>query len=380
MVESIIVGHIFHVKRGMLVKKKGKKILHILIVVILAIVLIVYGFVIYGNYQMSKIPGLSFEDCLNYTMKGNDNAIITVGIIKDGQATYTVYGKDTIVMPQVEHTYEIGSLTKTFTATLIKRAIIEGKINLDDTIDKHLEMPVGNTYPTIEQLLTHTSGYKSHYFELPMIGNFFGRRNDFYGITDDMLLKSLSKVSVTNETAKFNYSNFGYATLGLVLEAVYDRDYLALVNVFASEELGLENTHISDRQGDLKQYWDWNANDVYLSAGGLTSTISDMLDYAQLQLAGKDIFASCHDSLAVINSSTKAYSAMGINMDEIGAGWIIDRENDIIWHNGGTGDYNCYLGFCPKTETAVVILSNLAPNYRIPATVMGVKLLKQYLE
>lgn len=31
-------------------------------------------------------------------------------------------------------------------------------------------------------------------------------------------------------------------------------------------------------------------------------------------------------------------------MDEVGAGWILDRENDIIWRNGGTGDYNCYFG------------------------------------
>jgi len=364
----------------MLVKKSRKKILNIIIVVILVVVLMVGGFAAYGNYQMSKIPGLSFKDCLNYTLKGNDNAVITVGIIKDGQATYTVYGKDGVEIPQAEHTYEIGSLTKTFTAALIEKAIIEEKINLDDTIDKYLDMPVGNTYPTIEQLLTHTSGYKAYYFELPMIGNFFGRRNDFCGITDDMLLEKLSKVSVANKIQKFNYSNFGYATLGLILEGVYGKDYTTLVNVFTSDELGLENTHISDKQGDLKKYWDWNAGDAYLSAGGLTSTISDMLDYAQLQLSGEGIFASCHDSLAVINASTNAHKTMDINMDEIGAGWIIDRDNDIIWHNGGTGDYNCYLGFSPKTETAVVILSNLAPNYRIPATVMGVKLMKQYLE
>jgi CubicO group peptidase (beta-lactamase class C family) len=66
---------------------------------------------------------------------------------------------------------------------------------------------------------------------------------------------------------------------------------------------------------------------------------------------------------------------MGINMDEIGAGWIIDRENDIIWHNGGTGDYNSYIGFDKENQIGVVILSNLPPNYRIPATIMGIKML-----
>ena len=66
---------------------------------------------------------------------------------------------------------------------------------------------------------------------------------------------------------------------------------------------------------------------------------------------------------------------MGINMDEIGMSWMIDRVNGIIWHNGGTGHYNSYLGFNPETGTAVVVLSNLAPDYRIPATVLGTKLL-----
>ena len=63
-------------------------------------------------------------------------------------------------------------------------------------------------------------------------------------------------------------------------------------------------------------------------------------------------------------------------MDEIGMAWIIDNENDFIWHNGGTGHYNSYLGFCPETGTAVVVLSNLSPNDRIPATVLGIKQLQ----
>ena len=69
------------------------------------------------------------------------------------------------------------------------------------------------------------------------------------------------------------------------------------------------------------------------------------------------------------------YKTMGIHMDEIEMSWIIDSKNNIIWHNGGTGNYNSYLGFNPETGTAVVVLSNLAPNYRVPATVLGVKLL-----
>ena len=85
----------------------------------------------------------------------------------------------------------------------------------------------------------------------------------------------------------------------------------------------------------------------------------------------------CHESLKRINASTDSYLMMGIHMDEIGMAWTIDNENGFIWHNGGTGHDNSYLGFCPETNTAVVVLSNLPPDYRIPATVLGIKRLQK---
>lgn len=136
---------------------------------------------------MSKIPKLSFQEILEYTTKDNADAVITVGIVKDGQISYKVYGKNGKELPAELHTYEIGSLTKIFTATLISKAIQEEKINIDCTIDNYLSLPEGNTYPTIEELLTHTSGYKGYYLESPMVSNFFNGRNDFYGVTKEMV-------------------------------------------------------------------------------------------------------------------------------------------------------------------------------------------------
>ncbi len=178
----------------------------------------------------------------------------------------------------------------------------------------------------------------------------------------------------------FVYSNYGYAILGLVLEAVYETEYTNLLNDFAQNELGLTVTQISDKSGDLGNYWDWKDNDAYLSAGAITSNISDMLLYAQMQLEDNLYFSDCHNSLKTIHASTEMYKTMGINMDEIGMAWIIDSENNIVWHNGGTGNYNSYLGFHTETGTAVVVLSNLAPNYRIPATVLGIKLLQNLMK
>lgn len=358
-------------------KSKKKKAFFIISAIILVVALSVGSYAIYGNYQMSKIPGLSFNDALNYTLESNSDAVITVGIIQNDKVSYNVYGKDGTELLPEEHVYEIGSLTKTFTAAIVEKGIEEGKINLDDSIDMYLDLPEGNNYPTIRQLLTHTSGYKAYYFESPMVSNFFNRRNDFCGISDDMMLNQLSKLSVSDEDHAFNYSNFGYATLGLILESVYREEYTTLMNRFVQDELGLHNTKISDGSGDLGNYWDWHQGDAYLCTGSITSNITDMMAYAQMQLSDEESFAVCHEPLAVINASTDSHMKIGIFMDEIGMSWIIDNENGIVWHNGGTGDYNCYLGFDSKARTAVVILSNLSPNYRIPATALGVKLIQE---
>ena len=192
-----------------------------------------------------------------------------------------------------------------------------------------------------------------------------------------MVLNKVGSLNMDKKSYGFTYSNFGYAVLGLVLEAVYNTDYTSLVNSFIKNELGLKNTKISDKSGDLGNYWDWDSNNPYLSAGAVTSNISDMLLYAQMQLDNNPYFSECHKSLKTINATTEDYKAMGINLDEIGMSWIIDNQNGIIWHNGGTGDYNSYLGFNLETGTAVAVLSNLAPNYRISATVLGVKLLTE---
>ncbi|MDO5446143.1 MAG: serine hydrolase domain-containing protein [Eubacteriales bacterium] len=355
-------------------KRKGR-----LIVLTAAVctLLVIAGAMIYGNVQMHRLTGLSFSEALEYTTKNNPNAVITVGIIENGAASYKVYGENGKELPSELHTYEIGSLTKTFTAALIDKAIREGKISLNDTVDCYLSLPARDNYPSIEELLTHTSGYKGYYFQSPMAENFIKGRNDFYGITKDEVLHKIGSLDMKKDSYGFNYSNFGYSVLGLVLETVYDTDYTTLLNEFAQNELGLSSTRISDQTGDLGNCWAWKPGDAYMAAGAITSDIEDILHYARIQLEDDSYFRECHHPLKSIDASSARYRSMGINMDEIGMAWIIDDENGVVWHNGGTGDYNCYLGFKPETGDAVIILSNLSPNYRIPATVLGTKLLSE---
>jgi CubicO group peptidase (beta-lactamase class C family) len=353
-----------------------KKILKVILIIVLVTVVGFGGYCIYGLHKINQLSKMTFKEMLAYTTKDNKDAVITVGIIKNGKMTYDIYGENCIILPKEEHTYEIGSITKTFTTSLLCKAISEGRISLDDSIDKYLSLQKKDYYPTIRRLVTHTSGYKGYYFEKPMISNFLHKENNFNGISEKMLLERLGKVSLNDSDYSFKYSNFGMAALGSVLEQIYDKDYTPLMNDYISDDLGLKNTKISDGSGNLNSYWKWSESDAYMPAGAILSNITDMMLYAQVQMSEIPGYLSmAHEALAEVNATTGSNEKIGIRIDAVGAGWMIDDENNIIWHNGGTGNYNSYIGFDKENQTGVVILSNLPPDYRIPATVMGIEIL-----
>ena len=357
-------------------KWRKKRVLKVALVIILLIAVGISGYYIYGSYKINQLSNMTFRDMLAYTTKDNKDAVITVGIIQNDEMTYEVYGENGIKLSQEEHVYEIGSITKTFTTSLLCKAISEDRISFDDHIDKYLNLKEKDYYPTIGRLVTHMSGYKGYYFEKPMISNFLNRENDFNGISQDILLKRLSKINLNDSDYAFNYSNFGIATLGAVLEQIYERDYTSLINDYISVDLDLSDTKVSNGRGDLGNYWKWSEKDAYLPTGGILSNIDDMMQYLKIHMGEKlDYLSIAHEELAEVNAKPVAYERMGLRIDALGAGWMIDKENNIIWHNGGTGNYNSYIGFDKENQIGVVVLSNLPPDYKIPSTIMGIEIM-----
>lgn len=159
---------------------KRKKILRYVVISVLAVVLAFGIFTAIAAYRMSLIPSMTFQKMLNYTTKDNKDAVITVGIIKGASMSYTVYGKSGTILPSKEYTYEIGSATKTFTCSLLCKAISEGRVKLTDSIDRYISLPESNYYPTFGKLVTHTSGYKGYYFNWQMVNNFFHRQKTIF--------------------------------------------------------------------------------------------------------------------------------------------------------------------------------------------------------
>ena len=347
--------------------------------ILLALLIVTLGvgaFYAITTYRMSLMPSMSFEEMLDYTTKNNESAIITVGIIESGETSTTVYGENASILPKEDFEYEIGSITKTFTSSLLCKAISENKVELSDSIHEYIELPQKGYYPDFRRLLTHTSGYKEYYLDWQMVTNFFRKTNAFYGISRDELNTKTGKISIEDKDYPFEYSSFGISVVGSALSEIYASDFITVMQDFIESDLKLENTRISDGKGNMNGYWNWMPNDAYIPAGAIVSTMDDMMKYMQLHMSEALPYLSLgHEIHARVDATTKQYEKLGIRIDAAGLGWMIDTENNIIWHNGGTDNFNSYMAFDKDKQIGVVILSNLAPDYRIPATVMGAKLI-----
>ena len=312
--------------------------------------------------SVADIAKMSYREMIEHHLRGARRAVLTVGIVQNGEMSFRVFGENGRELPKREHIYEIGSITKPIVAQLFARAISESRVNLDDQIDLFLDLPAKGYYPTIRRLLTHRSGYiTDYYFPFVVSTNFLLDGNPFYGITRRMVLDLIGQINLENRDYPFLYSNFAYAVAGLVLEEVFNEGITLLLNNYLRNDLGLKNTRVGNGRGDLSHYWRWNENNPFIAAGGLVTTITDMMKFAQMQIDGTPSYVSfAHNVLAQVDNAPPFMHIpeLGVRVDAIGLGWLIDSVHNIIWHGGGTSVFGSYIGFDKNNGIAVVVLSN----------------------
>ena len=354
-----------------------KKIIKYIAIFVAIIILIIVGIFVYKILQLNKLEKMNSNEMIDYVLKNDNEVKISLAIIKDGKVEYKVYTNKTS-SPTLDYDYEIGSISKTFVSLLLSKTIDEGKINMDDSISKYLELDRDKYYPTIERLITHTSGYKAYYFDSKMISNKFTQDNDYYGISKDNVLNKVKKIKLNDKDYEFEYSNFGISVLGLVLESVYNKDFVTLMNEFIEKDLGLNNTKVATSKGNLEGYWNWKIDDGYIPAGAIISNIEDMADYLNIYLNfEKSYEEKTYQPTKNINVNNYMYDKLNINMDKVGMAWMIDSHNGFVWHNGATSNFNSYIAFNKEKNIGIVILSNISPNKKIPMTVIGSKMMKE---
>ncbi len=205
-------------------------VLSFMFVIILTFICIILN----GQSNISKLENMSAQEMIDYCL--DKDSKISIAVIENGNVSYRTFGyggeEDAL------YDFEIGSISKTFVGLLCQKAVSKNKLNITDSISKYLDLDGSTYYPTVEQLLTHTSGYSGYYFESSMIVNKLAHiTNDFYGISKDQILNKLRNISLKDNDHPFEYSNFGISVLGLVLEKIYDDDFTNIVNDYIVNEI-----------------------------------------------------------------------------------------------------------------------------------------------
>ncbi|HEX6587867.1 MAG TPA: serine hydrolase [Longimicrobiales bacterium] len=297
---------------------------------------------------------------------------LVVGVLEAGQAprfvAYGATGENGGAIDQ--HTiFEIGSISKTFTALLLADAVVRGGITLDQPVASLLPTAVrvpdyGGTMITLEHLATHRSGLP----RLPTNLLAGSDAEDPYAAYD---AAQLYEFLAGHELARApgtrgEYSNLGAGLLGHALVAASGQpSWAALVESRITGPLGMTETFVdvpvelSDRMsrghapsGDEVAPWTF---DALAGAGALRSSAADMISYLAAQLDPPV------DSLGVaIRLTQEPRAEFGTNR-RIGLGWMIRDNSDgrsVWWHNGGTGGFASLAAFDPARGVAVVVLSN----------------------
>ncbi|MBV2129746.1 serine hydrolase domain-containing protein [Arsukibacterium indicum] len=283
--------------------------------------------------------------------------------------------------------FDIGSLTKQFTAAAILKLQEQGKLQLTDTLGQFFP-EAGNDKKaiTLHQLLTHSSG---------LVNNLSG--GDYSRVSRNTFIKRLfrSKLNATPGT-EFSYSNAGYALLGLVIERLSGLNYEQYVHQYLLKPAGLQHTGYripdwsglpvatgyelkrdslfggkadgsSERWGTpLEKSWDkdgpwWNLH----ANGGFLSTMGDLHRW-QLALQTETILSQASTSL--LFTPHVATPREGVFY---GYGWIVETASPagkVVRHGGSNGIFNTDFRYYTDTQLLIIFMTNndsqFFPAYR----------------
>lgn len=295
---------------------------------------------------------------------------MSIGLIRHDSLFVYNYGETNRTngrLPTDSTLYEIGSISKTFTATLLADAVGWGPMKLNDPINRYLpdSLPTlqrDGAVITLQMLANHTSGLPRLPGNLDAVGS--PPDNPYRAYDDKALFACLKTVTLaTKPGTAYQYSNLGSGLLGTILARTAGTSYSQLLSSVITRPLNMTQTTLSLRPTDRLRLaqgynatgqptanWDFQA---LAGAGGIRSTVHDMLRYLRAELKGSP------EALGMAMQMTRAITFQRHNTG-VGLGWHQTESKTGWWHNGGTGGYASFASFDPKLRTALVILSNTA--------------------
>lgn len=333
---------------------------------------------------MAEIPDVDeLRDLLDAQVAEREVAGAAVGL-SVGEDVVTaasgVANKATGVEVTTDTLFQIGSVTKVYTATLVMQLVEEGLVDLDAAAERYLpDVRIGDYDEarsiTVRQLLSHTSG---------MAGDHFAD----HGRGDDAIERfcaALSEQPKVHEPDEImSYCNAGYVVLGRLVEVLRDRPWHAAVDDLITGPIGATDTvhlaedailrpvavgHLPDPEdptGPSSVAPRWSLPAAIAPAGSVTcAPIGDLLAFGRLHLAG----GTAPDGSRVLSEASvktmqqpqvELPSRAVLNASAWGLGWIIfDWDGTrVVGHDGNTLGQSCFLRLLPDADAAVAIQVN----------------------
>lgn len=293
-----------------------------------------------------------------------NGAAIIAGLIDHGRTEIFKVGSTGTARPLDERTiFEIGSLTKTFTGTLLAVAASRGEVNVDEAIAKYL--PAGFPVPsrngkeiTVLDLATQTSGLPRLPTNLSVTAD-----DPYAAYTTNDLESFLSSYALERDPgSQFEYSNVGGSLVGFALANRAGTSYGDLLRTRVTTPLGMSETFLNDappslaalvavgHDGDGGVAPPWHFPDALEGAGALRSSLFDLLRYLRAGLGPGPL------ATALSDAQTPKRSIPG---GGIGYFWITTSIYQVTWHDGGTAGFRSFIGF-NFDHQGIVLLANCA--------------------
>lgn len=336
-----------------------------------------------NSFAQNKIPSKSnmrVDSLVNAEMKSQRIPGLSLIVVRDGKIDFVKgYGYSNLehkVPVKAETIFQAGSVGKQFTAFAVMLLVQDGKISLDDKLTKYFpDAPSGWDSITVRNLLNHTSGF----------GDYTNNLHYWANYTEDSLYQEFRKRPLIFKAGeKQQYSNMGYATLGIIIGKAAGKFYGEYLKERVFTPLGMTTARIITEEdivpnraagyrllNDSLKNQEWVSPTLNTTAdGSMYVTALDMAKWEAALNAEKLLKKEYYNMMwapTKLNDGTN---------ENYGFGWSIDSVNNkrILEHNGSWQGFECTIKRYPEQKIAVVVFANLkrASTYKIATRVLRI--------
>jgi len=338
----------------------------------------------YSTQQLKQFNRVVSQQALKlmrqYKVMGMSMALVNAdSIVWEGNFGYANLAQN---IPANRHTiYRVGSVSKTLVASAIMQLAAQGKLQLQDPINKYIpELCIANRFAdtttiNIQQLLSHHAGIPSD-----VLAHFFSTNPPpFQSIITYLNEESL----IAPPNTIHAYSNAAYSLLGVIIERASQQDFHAYMEEHFFAPLQMSQSAFYLKKAQTNNYALGYKNkraqlepalrDV--PAGMLHTSLQDLANYAQMYLnkgkfEGQQVLLA--QDIAQMHSPQNTHIPLDFDL-QMGLSWFIDPYVDaryshagpVISHGGDTQLYHVKLSFLPQQNLALIILTNSAKGHRL---------------